>query len=255
MLKAIIIEDERPAMEMLLHTLAEAEAEVRIEAVLSSVAESIHYLSTKPKADIIFSDVQLSDGLSFEIFKTVEVSIPVIFITAHDEFIINAFDSNGIDYLLKPVNKKEIKKSLLKYRMFEQHFINNNYVINKIAGNLGSPKKRRLIVRKGLEYIPLKPDDIVLFYTENKIVYLIDRQGKKYQADKNLSELEEELDKKNFFRANRQYLLNIKFVRGYKSYETVKLLVDLDVMIPDLDHQIIVSQETAPQFRQWMFNA
>jgi len=255
MLRAIIIEDERPAMEILLYTLTEIEADVRIEAVLSSVAESIHYLSTKPKADIIFSDVQLSDGLSFEIFKTVEVSIPVIFITAHDEFIINAFDSNGIDYLLKPVNKKEIKKSLLKYRMFEQHFINNNYVINKIAGHLGSPKKRRLIVRKGLEYIPLKPDDIVLFYTENKIVYLIDRQGKKYQADKNLSELEEELDKKNFFRANRQYLLNIKFVRGYKSYETVKLLVDLDVMIPDLDHQIIVSQETAPLFRQWMFNA
>jgi len=255
MLRAIIIEDERPAMEILLYTLTEIEADVRIEAVLSSVAESILYLSTKPKADIIFSDVQLSDGLSFEIFKTVEVSIPVIFITAHDEFIINAFDSNGIDYLLKPVNKKEIKKSLLKYRMFEQHFINNNYVINKIAGHLGSPKKRRLIVRKGLEYIPLKPDDIVLFYTENKIVYLIDRQGKKYQADKNLSELEEELDKKNFFRANRQYLLNIKFVRGYKSYETVKLLVDLDVMIPDLDHQIIVSQETAPLFRQWMFNA
>jgi DNA-binding LytR/AlgR family response regulator len=253
MLKAIIIEDERPAMEMLLHTLAEADADVQVEAVLSTVAESIHYLSSNPKADLIFSDVQLQDGLSFEIFKNTDTTIPVIFITGYDEFIMNAFTSNGIDYLLKPINKKELKNALLKYRMFEKHFAAHNDMIKNMVQHFDNRKKSRLVVRKGLEHIALKLDEIVLFYTENKLVYVIDRLGKKYLADKNLSDLEEDLDANLFFRANRQYIVNINFIRGFKTYEKVKLQVEL--MIPDLNHNIIISQENAPQFRQWIFNA
>src|SRR5258705_7127719 len=253
MLKAIIIEDERPAMEMLLHTLAEADADVQVEAVLSSVAESIHYLSSHPRADLIFSDVQLQDGLSFEIFKNTDTNIPVIFITGYDEFIMNAFSFNGIDYLLKPINKKELKNALLKYRMFEKHFLAHNDMIKNIAGHFDNRKKSRLVVRKGLEHIALKLDEIVLFYTENKLVYVIDRLGKKYLADTNLGDLEEDLDESMFFRANRQYIININFIRGFKTYEKVKLQVDL--VLPDLNHCIIVSQENAPQFRQWIFNA
>ena len=253
MLKAIIIEDERPAMEMLLHTLSEADADVQVEAVLSTVAESIDYLSGNPKADLIFSDVQLQDGLSFDIFKNTDTTIPVIFITGYDEFIMNAFTSNGIDYLLKPVNKKELKNALLKYRMFEKHFAAHNDMIKNIAQHFDSRKKSRLVVRKGMEHIALKLDEIVLFYTENKLVYVIDRLGKKYLADKNLSDLDEDLDENLFFRANRQYIININFIRGFKTYEKVKLQVEL--MIPDLNHSIIISQENAPQFRQWIFNA
>jgi DNA-binding LytR/AlgR family response regulator len=253
MIKAIIIEDERPAMEMLLHTLAEADANVQVEAVLSSVAESIHYLSSGPKADLIFSDVQLQDGLSFEIFKNTDTSIPVIFITGYDEFIMNAFTSNGIDYLLKPVNKNDLKNALLKYRMFEKHFAAHNDVIKNIIQHFDNRKKSRLVVRKGLEHVALRLEEIVLFYTENKLVYVVDRLGKKYLADKNLSDLEEDLDESIFFRANRQYIININFIRGYKTYEKVKLQIDL--IIPDLNHCIIISQENAPQFRQWIFNA
>ena len=253
MLKAIVIEDEKPAMEMLLHTLIETGIDVQVEAVLSSVAESIHYLSNHPKADLIFSDVQLQDGLSFEIFKNTNTNIPVIFITGYDEFIMNAFSFNGIDYLLKPVNKKELKNALLKYRMFEKHFVTNNDMLKNIAGHFDNHKKSRLIVRKGLEHIALRLEEIVLFYTENKLVYVIDRLGKKYLADKNLGDLEEDLDESMFFRANRQYIININFIRGFKTYEKVKLQVDL--AIPDLNHCIIVSQENAPQFRQWIFNA
>jgi DNA-binding LytR/AlgR family response regulator len=253
MLKAIIIEDERPAMEMLLHTLTETGVDVQVEAVLSSVAESIHYLSGRPKADLIFSDVQLQDGLSFEIFKNTDTNIPVIFITGYDEFIMNAFSFNGIDYLLKPINKNELKNALLKYRMFEKHFADNNEMVNNIVQHFDHRKKRRLVVRKGLEHIALRLEEIVLFYTENKLVYVIDRLGKKYLADKNLSDLEDDLDEGMFFRANRQYIVNINFIRGFKTYEKVKLQVDL--VIPDLNHCIIVSQENAPQFRQWIFNA
>jgi DNA-binding LytR/AlgR family response regulator len=252
MINAIIIEDERPAQENLVSTLSAIADDVQVVARLSSVKESIAYLATQPEADLIFSDVQLGDGLSFEIFNQSGIRIPVIFITGYDEFMLNAFEYNGIDYLLKPVDKESLHKALNKYRMLEKHFTNHNSISNLI-NYLGNHKKKRMLVKKGMENISLRLEDIVLFYTENKIVYVIDRYGKKYLADKNLAELEQELDTTIFFRANRQYIININFVRGFKSYEKVKLMVDLT--LPELNHAIIISQEMAPQFREWMHNA
>jgi DNA-binding LytR/AlgR family response regulator len=252
MINAIIIEDERPAQETLVSTLSTIAPDVNVVARLSSVQESINYLATQPAADLIFSDVQLGDGLSFEIFNQSGIRIPVIFITGYDEFMLNAFEYNGIDYLLKPVDKESLNKALNKYRMLEKHFTNHNSISN-LLDYLGNHKKKRMMVKKGLENISLRLEDIVLYYTENKVVYVIDRAGKKYLADKNLAELEEELDSTIFFRANRQYIININFVRGFKSYEKVKLMVDLT--LPELNHPIIVSQEMAPQFREWMHNA
>lgn len=251
MLKAIIIEDEKPALENLRNMLSELE-NVNVIATLKSVQEGISFLSKDPVADLIFSDVQLSDGLSFEIFSKVANRIPVIFITGYDEFMLNAFDYNGIDYLLKPVDKDGLRKALNKYHMLERHFA-SHYSLDNMLQYLGNHKKKRLLVKKGMENISLRIEDIVIFYTENKIVYVIDRFGKKYLADKNLGELEQSLDEDTFFRANRQYLLNINYIKGFKSYDKVKLQVDL--VLPDLNHNIIVSQETAPQFREWMHNA
>ncbi|MDP4261568.1 MAG: LytTR family DNA-binding domain-containing protein [Bacteroidota bacterium] len=252
MINAIIIEDERPALEGLVSTLSAIADDVHIAARLSSVRESIEYLSQQPPADLIFSDVQLGDGLSFEIFNQSGIRIPVIFITGYDEFMLNAFEYNGIDYLLKPVDKESLGKALNKYRMLEKHFT-DHHSISKLLQYLGNHKKKRMIVKKGLENISLRLEDVVLFYTENKIVYVVDRWGKKYLADKNLAELEEELDTNIFFRANRQYIININFVRGFKSYEKVKLMIDLT--LPELNHCIIVSQEMAPQFKEWMYNS
>lgn len=252
MINAIIIEDERPAMESLISSLNAIADDIQVTARLSSVKDSIEYLSQQPAADLIFSDVQLGDGLSFEIFNQTGIRIPVIFITGYDEFMLNAFEYNGIDYLLKPVDKESLQKALNKYRMLEKHFTNHTSITNLLQ-YIGNHKKKRILVKKGMENISLRLEDVVLFYTENKIVYVIDRWSKKYLADKNLSELEGELDASTFFRANRQYIININYVRGFKSYEKVKLMVDLT--IPDINHAIIVSQETAPQFREWMHNA
>lgn len=252
MLNAVIIEDERPALESLITTLSSITDDVQVAARLGSVKESIEYLSQQPAVDLIFSDVQLSDGLSFEIFSRGDIRIPVIFITGYDEFMLNAFEYNGIDYLLKPVDKESLQKALVKYKMLEKHFANHRPLDNLLQ-YLGNHKKKRMIVKKGMENISLRMDDIVLFYTENKIVYVLDRWGKKYLADKNLAELENELDENSFFRANRQYIVNINFIRGFKSYEKVKLIVDLT--LPDMNHCIIISQEMAPQFRDWMHNA
>jgi DNA-binding LytR/AlgR family response regulator len=253
MTKAIIIEDEKLATNALIHTLSEIADDVQIEAVIGSVTAGIEYLSSSPDIDIIFSDVQLPDGLSFEIFKATEVKTPVIFTTAYDEFMMNAFTYNGIDYLLKPVDKKELEKALFKYRMFEKHFSGHNEAIQKFVRHFETRKKNRLVVKRGLEYISLRLDDIILFYTENKLVFVIDSAGKKYIAEKNLGDLEESLDNSQFFRANRQYIININFIRGFKPVDRVKLLVDLN--IPELNHNIIISQENSSQFREWIHSA
>lgn len=252
MINAIIIEDERPALENLSATLATVATDVNIIACLSTVKESIDYLSTRPLIDLIFSDVQLGDGVSFEIFNQSGSRIPVIFITGYDEFMMNAFAYNGIDYLLKPINRDSLQKALVKYRMLEKHFTDHQSY-SKMLQYIGAQKKKRLIVKKGMEYISLRLEDIALIYTESKIVYVIDHWGKKYLVDKSMGELEEVLNDDLFFRANRQYIININYVKGYKTFEKVKLQVDLT--LPELNHNIIVSQETAPQFREWMFNA
>ncbi len=252
MMNAVIIEDEKASQENLLQTLLQVNPDIKVKAILPSVRESIRYLSSCEKIDIIFSDVQLTDGLSFEIFNETQVQTPVIFITGYDEFMLNAFEHNGIDYLLKPVNETDVNKALHKYQMLQKHFEAKNG-LQKLMQSFNCKKKRRLLVHKGLETISLRLEEVVLFYTENKVVHVIDSSGKKYLCDKNLTDLETELDMDSFFRANRQFIVNIEYVKGYKTYEKVKLQIDLTLQ--NLPYCIIISQETAPIFRKWMYEA
>jgi DNA-binding LytR/AlgR family response regulator len=251
MINTIIIEDEKLARQGLINALVSIDESVNVIAQLSSVRESVEYFTSAPGADLIFCDVQLEDGLSFEIFTKVEIKTPVIFVTGYDQFVMNAFEYNGIDYLLKPVCEDELRKAISKYHRLEKHF-SSQPSINSLVQYVAR-KKTRMIVKKGLESISLRLEDVVLFYTENKIVYVVDKWSKKYIVDKNLGELEEELDNAFFFRANRQYIININYIKGFKSYEKVKL--QLDLVNPELNYSIIISQETAPAFRKWMREA
>jgi DNA-binding LytR/AlgR family response regulator len=247
---AIVIEDEKAVAQNLIATLKEVAPDTQIQAILGTVRESIDYLSKQNnKADIIFCDVQLTDGLSFSIFNEVYIVAPIIFITGYDKFMLNAFEYNSIDYLLKPVCKEDLQKALEKYKRLEQHFTNTSFVKNFLQ-HFDQQRKTRLLVKKGLENISLLLEDVVLFFTENKIVYVIDKTGRKYLIDKNLSDLEVELDNKTFFRVNRQYIININYIRSFKAYERVKLQIELTVS--DLNYFIVVSQETAPLFRKWI---
>jgi len=249
----VIIEDEKYSQDKLINILDEMPFEINVMAVLSTVKESIDYFKQQRTVDIILSDVQLSDGLSFDIFRETGIDIPVIFITGFDKFMLYAFESNGIDYLLKPVEKEELNKAILKYKMFELHFINQNRSLKNLLELTGPRKKTRLIVKKGIENVSIRLEDIVMLYTESKMVYLIDKNEKKFIVDKTLNELEEELDNSLFFRANRQYIINLNFVKCYKAYEKVKLQVDLN--ISEKNHSIIISQITAPYFRKWISEA
>lgn len=250
-MKAIIIEDEKMVQDQLKNALYAIDPSIEIKTVISSVKDGVEMLSVNQEADVIFSDIQLSDGLSFEIFSAMKLKIPVIFITGFDSFLTNAFEYNGIDYLLKPIDKSDLQKALYKYKTLESHFREHNALaVEKLSESFASKRKNRIVVHKGIENVSLKLEDIVLFYTESKIVYVLDKCGKKYLCDKNLTDLENELDKNMFFRANRQYLVNIEYIKSYKSYERVKLLVDLS--IDNVNHSIIISQETAPVFRKWI---
>jgi len=246
MIRTILIEDERMIAEEFKIMLKRASAETDLIGSFTTVRESIEWLSLNDAPDLIFSDVQLPDGLSFDIFTRVNIKSPVVFITGYDQFMVNAFEHNGIDYLLKPVDEDDLVKALAKYKSFEKHFNSDHAFLNGFR----QKTKSRLMVKKGIENIALKTNDIVIIYTEDKLVFAIDRNGKKYIVDKKMAELEVELDTDNFFRANRQYIVNIGFIKSYKTYEKVKLQVDLSM--PDLNHHIVVSQETAPFFKKWI---
>ena len=252
MLNAVIIEDESPAAENLIAALASVASDVKVTARLHSVRESIEYFSRKPAVDLIFSDVHLSDGLCFEIFKQGHIRTPVIFVTGYDEFIINAFDCNGIYYLLKPVDTSHLHKAIAKYRMLHHHF-NDHQSIGFLKRYISNREKKRLVVKTGAGYISLLMKDIVLFYTEDGAVYATDRLGQQYLVNKNLCELEHELEERKFFRANRQYLLHIEFTRGFTNEGNGKIKVELT--LPEINHTVIVSQEMVASFREWMYNA
>lgn len=238
------------AQKKLLSTLQEACPEVEVKAVLSTVKDGIEYFKTLPLVDIIFSDVQLPDGLSFEIFSETQIKIPVIFTTGYDKFMLSAFEFNGIDYLLKPIENEDLRKALLKYKMLEKHFDYQNNSLKNLLHFFGTKNKKRIIVKKGIENISILLENVVIFYSENKLVYIIDNNNKKFITDKTLIDLEAELDNSIFFRANRQYIINLNFVKSYKSYEKVKIQVDLS--ISESNHFIIVSQIAAPLFRKWI---
>jgi two-component system LytT family response regulator len=250
MINSIIIEDELPAREKLISILEHVTPEVNVIATFGSVKESVDHLKNKMPVDLIFCDVQLPDGLSFEIFSAVNISTPVIFITGYDKFTLDAFDNNGIEYLLKPINNEDVARAITKYKKLEKHFSVGGEAIKNMVGSISMNNRTRLLVKKGIEHISIKFEDIVVIYTENRVTYVLDNVGKKYLSDKSLNELEVELCDSIFFRANRQCIINLNFIKCFKPYEKVKLQVELTV--PHYNQFIAISQKSAPDFRNWI---
>ncbi|HEY4287155.1 MAG TPA: LytTR family DNA-binding domain-containing protein [Puia sp.] len=252
-MKVLIVEDERPASENLVEELQAIDDNISVVAGCNSVDETVRWLSKNPQPDLILMDIQLSDGLSFNIFKACEITCPVIFTTAYDKYLSQAFEYSSIDYLLKPISQDKLKNAIRKYKNLKSHFTGNGNSHNSLLPDYLSNhdrKRSRILVRKGVEFQTVRIEDAVYFFTEHKLIFLVDKENRKYMAEKsNLSELEEELDKNIFYRANRKYIINANYIKRFKPLERSKISVEL--VLP-VNEEIIISQENSASFKKWI---
>ena len=242
-----IVEDEPLAREKLAAALRLAAPEAQITAQLASVAEAIRWFTANPPPDLLFCDIQLTDGLSFELFRALPVRCPVVFTTAHDNYLLEAFQANGIDYLLKPIRQSQVAAALAKYHALAAHFT-ADYATRLHAVTHGAPRDR-FLVRKGTAQLVVKLADVAYFYTEDTLVFLVTRAAQRHLLDKPLADLEAQLDPTAFFRANRATLVHIDSVVRCTPHTKGKLQLELTPPAPE---PVIVSQERAAACRQWL---
>jgi DNA-binding LytR/AlgR family response regulator len=250
-MRIVIIEDEQYTADDLAETILKVESKAQIMASLRSVKEAVSFFQTNEKPDLIFCDIQLGDGLSFEIFNKIPVSSPVIFCTAYDEYALKAFKVNGIDYILKPFTKKTIQESLKKYRDLSESFVNNvpsyKALLELLEGRRNQKQVSVLVYHKD-NIIPVKVDDIALFYIQSEVTYLITFHKKEFTINNTLEELEK-ITGNDFYRANRQFLINRRAITNASQYFARKLSVNLNI---PLNEKILVSKEKSNGFLNWL---
>lgn len=256
-MEVLIIEDEAPASRRLSGFIKELYPDFKIVDIIESVDASVKWFNCHLAPDIIFMDIQLADGLSFEIFEKAHISSPVIFTTAYDEYALKAFKVNSIDYLLKPINKEELEQSIRKYKdlrsRFSQNGQNEESLQNLIKSLRENKKeyKNRFLVKLGDRLIPLKEEDIAYFRAEDKIVLLHTTDNKKFAIDTTLDTLIVQLDPSKFFRLNRQLIAHSQAIKSIHTYFNGKLKIYLQ---PDVSEEVTVSREKSMEFKQWLGN-
>ncbi|MEZ2415625.1 LytR/AlgR family response regulator transcription factor [Muriicola sp. E247] len=251
-MNVIIIEDEKPAARRLARMLSELGLEAK--KTLHSVEESLQWFQNNPHPDLIFLDIQLSDGLSFEIFELLEIKSSIIFTTAFDEYALQAFKLNSVDYLLKPIDEEELEKAVAQYK--SQNAVSSSRMavdfedIKKLLVNpIDREYKKRFTVRVGQHLKIIHADDVECFYSENKGTYAATTEGRAYLLDNTLEQLESELTPKIFFRVSRKYVININHIRDIISYTNSRLQIKLN---KTSDQEIIVSRERVRDFKLWL---
>lgn len=249
-MKVIIIEDEKPAARRL-QRMIEKQG-ILVSDMLHSVEEAIEWFHRNEHPDLIFLDIQLSDGLSFEIFDTVEVKSAVIFTTAYDEYALRAFKLNSIDYLLKPIDDEELQEALEKYReRIPSRSIQLNFdeVKNMLVNPLDRQYRKRFTIKIGQRLKMIPVDEIECVYSENKGTYIYTSGGRNYLLDITLDALEGELPPDNFYRVSRKFFVNVKAIRDIIAYTNARLKLKLY----KYDRQeIIVSRERVKGFKDWL---
>jgi len=251
-MRVIIIEDELKTAKELKNMLEELDNEIVVETVLRSVSAAIDWLKAHPTPELIFSDIQLGDGLSFEIFREVHTEAPVVFCTAFDEYAIRAFESNSIDYLLKPIEEGMLQKSLEKYLRFKEHLITASQQganLKKVLAQLDTNYKQTILVHYREKIIPIRITDVQVIYASNGTVSLYTATDKSYPLQYTIEQLETMLNPHQFFRANRKFIINRDFISNIEHYFNRKLFVATKTEAPE---KIIVSKIKAQAFLKWM---
>jgi DNA-binding LytR/AlgR family response regulator len=254
-MNVLIIEDELLAQFELKRLLAECGVEIEILGVLDSIKESVAWLRTHELPDLLFLDIQLADGLSFEIFKQVEITTPVIFTTAYDEYAIQAFQVNSLDYLLKPIELDDLRSSLQKYAAVKAHYGAHPQPaltptqIDQLLNFRQPTYKARFVSKLGdhLRHIPV--EDIAYFYANDKLVFLVTKDNKEFPLEYTLNELTTMLDPKQFYRVNRTYCMHITALTQVVKQFDGRLKVSCT---PPAKEPIWISRQKAAEFKQWL---
>jgi two-component system, LytTR family, response regulator len=258
-MKAIIIEDEELAAEGLSISLKRVEADIEILAVLDSVKTAVAWLKNNPAPDLAFLDIQLADGLSFEIFEQTPINCPVIFTTAYDEYALRAFRVNSIDYLLKPIGTDDLKRTFEKLKVIKGEATPPQYLSQDLikqvmaiaTQQVKTPQyKTRFMIKIGEHLQTFPVEDIDFLMGENKIVWLYHKNGRKYIVDYTLDQLEDLLEPSRFFRLNRQFIASIETIKDVISYSNSRLKIVFQN--PPNKEDIIMSREKVEAFKSWL---
>ncbi len=249
-MKVVIIEDEQLAAENLQLQLMALDKEITIQAILGTVRDSVEWLSQNT-TDLIFMDIHLSDGLSFKIFEQIEVNVPIIFTTAYDQYAIKAFKVNSIDYLLKPIDPGEIKRSLEKYQMLMSRHEESRIDIAKLLKTLNDPKeyRRRFLVHAGQKIKSVRTDDIAYFHSLRKNTFLNTFDNDHYSLDQSLDRIEKLLEPEKFFRVNRRFIINLDAIGNMYILSRSRIKIELK---PAPDEEVLVSFHRMAAFRRWL---
>jgi DNA-binding LytR/AlgR family response regulator len=249
-MKIVIIEDEILTAEDLRHNLQSLNAGIEVTAILPTVTQSIEYFTTNVDFNLIFSDIQLGDGYSFEIFKKVSVNSPIIFCTAYNQYALEAFENNGIDYILKPFDKISIAQSLKKYRLLKEKLSAPQFDYSNLSALLlpKVTKIQSLLVHQGDKIFPIPVPNIGLIQLKNQVVQLHTMEGSQFPVFQSLEELENKLASE-FYRINRQFIVNRKAIKDVSRHFGRKLLINLTLPFSE---QLIVGKEKTAHFMEWL---
>lgn len=247
----IIIEDEKPAARLLQRKVEKLGLEVH--TLLHSVEESVEWFQNNNHPDLIFLDIQLSDGLSFEIFEQIDIKSAVIFTTAYDEYALRAFKLNSIDYLLKPIDEDELEIAVNKFKnQVQKNTVSNldfDMIKKMILGNETKEYKSRFSVKIGQQLKVISIDEVECFYSENKGTYLHTFENRNYLLDTTLEQIEEELNPKDFYRVSRKFIIPLKAIKEIQVYSNSRL----KVILPSYkEEEVIVSREKVSDFKSWI---
>ena len=247
-MKALIIEDEKMAQANLARLLKNSFPEMEIVAMIDSVRGAVEFLSARPKLDVIFMDVELSDGICFEIFRSVQISAPVIMTTAYDSYAVKAFEAGSIDYLLKPVEPDALLRAVGRAR----ERLNASASIDKLLSVLGQDSKKykeKSVVRCGDRIIPIQSSDIALFFSEDKANYLLTKNGERYLIESTIDSLESELDPSKFYRISRGCIVAFSAIKSVSRTSSGRLVV---ISQPASPVELTVSRGRVEGFIAWL---
>ena len=248
-MNCLIIEDENAAAKRLSGLIIKYDPAIEIMGAIQSVEEAVKWLNSHPAPDLIFMDIQLADGLSFEIFEQTIVKTPVIFTTAYDEYALKAFKVNSIDYLLKPIDFNELKNAIDKFKESQTSNTIPTQVFDSILHSLTKNYKNKFVLKVGEHIRVFTTDDVQCFYSMEKYTFLQNNEGRDYALNYSLDQLEDLLDPARFFRINRKYYISNSAIKDIISYSNSRLRLKLHTNDSD---DLIVSREKVQDFKKWL---